>query len=115
MRRGKNLAPHREAAMPNRRTVAVLLVALSFGAAASAVDAQDFPARGRTISLIVPYAPGGVTDAGARLMASGLEKELSVSVQVINRVGGASQLGLTELTRAAPDGYTLSYAVLPTV
>lgn len=102
------------------RTRIVTLAALvCFALCAATTQAlsqgADFPARGKTISLIVPYAAGGVTDAGARLMAAGLEKELSVSVQVINRVGGASQLGLTELTRAAPDGYTLSYAVLPTV
>jgi tripartite-type tricarboxylate transporter receptor subunit TctC len=48
-------------------------------------------------------------------MAAGLEKELMTSVQVVNKPGAASQLGLTELARAAPDGYTLSYVVLPTV
>jgi tripartite-type tricarboxylate transporter receptor subunit TctC len=100
---------------PSRRWIATLLLASALGGIGQQTAAQDFPARGRTISLIVPYAPGGVTDAGARLMASGLERELNTSVQVINRVGGASQLGLTELSRAAPDGYTLSYAVLPTV
>ena len=100
---------------PGRRRIAVLLTALALCVVSWQIRAQDFPARGKTITLIVPYAPGGVTDAGARLMAQGLEKELNVSVQVINRVGGASQLGLTELARAAPDGYTLSYAVLPTV
>jgi tripartite-type tricarboxylate transporter receptor subunit TctC len=77
--------------------------------------AQGFPARGKPITIIVPYAAGGVTDTGARLMAAGLEKELMTSVQVVNKPGAASQLGLTELARAAPDGYTLSYVVLPTV
>lgn len=75
----------------------------------------DFPARGKPITIIVPYAAGGVTDTGARLMAAGLEKELMTSVQVVNKAGAASQLGLTELVRSAPDGYTLSYVVLPTV
>lgn len=74
-----------------------------------------FPTRGKPITIIVPYAAGGVTDTGARLMAAGLEKELSTSVQVVNKAGAASQLGLTDLVRAAPDGYTLSYVVLPTV
>src|SRR5690349_24290899 len=77
--------------------------------------AQAFPVKGRTITLIVPYAPGGVTDTGARLMAAGLEKELATSVVVLNKAGAASQIGLTELVRAKPDGYTLSYVVLPTV
>lgn len=77
--------------------------------------AAAFPQRGRPISLIVPYAPGGVTDTAARQMAHGLERELGTSVQVLNRAGAASQIGLTELVRSRPDGYTLSYAVLPTV
>jgi tripartite-type tricarboxylate transporter receptor subunit TctC len=83
--------------------------------AASSAFAQTFPAPGRTITIIVPYAPGGVTDTGARLMAAGLEKELGVPVVVMNKAGAASQIGLTELVRAKPDGYTLAYAVLPTV
>lgn len=81
----------------------------------AAAQAPAFPSRGKSISIIVPYAAGGVTDTGARLMAAGLEKELGVPVQVVNKAGAASQLGLTELSRSAPDGYTLSYAVLPTV
>ncbi|MBM3537584.1 MAG: tripartite tricarboxylate transporter substrate binding protein, partial [Alphaproteobacteria bacterium] len=83
--------------------------------AAVAAQAQSFPAPGKSITLIVPYAPGGVTDTGARLMAAGLEPELKTSVQVVNKAGAASQLALTELVRSTPDGYTLSYAVLPTV
>ena len=63
----------------------------------------------------MPYAPGGVTDTGARLMASALEPLLKAPVRVVNRVGAASQVGLTELVRSKPDGYTLSYVVLPTV
>src|ERR1700704_3650971 len=43
-----------------------------------------FPARGRPIAIIVPYAPGGVTDTGARLMAASLEKELATPVVVAN-------------------------------
>jgi tripartite-type tricarboxylate transporter receptor subunit TctC len=78
-------------------------------------QAQDFPVKGKPITIIVPYAPGGVTDTGARLMAAGLEKELGTPVQVVNKVGAASQVGLSELIRSTPDGHTLSYAVLPTV
>ena len=74
-----------------------------------------FPARGRPITMIVPYAAGGVTDTGARLMAAALEKELATPVVVANKPGAASQVGLMELLRSKPDGYTLSYVVLPTV
>ncbi len=77
--------------------------------------AADFPEHGRPITIIVPYAPGGATDTGARLMAAALEPLLHTSVEVVNRAGAASQVGLTQLVRSKPDGYTLSYVVVPTV
>jgi tripartite-type tricarboxylate transporter receptor subunit TctC len=97
-------------------TVAAL-AGLVLGMSGDDLQAQGtaFPTRGKPITIIVPYAAGGVTDTGARLMAAALEKELSTSVQVANKAGAASQLGLTDLVRSAPDGYTLSYVVLPTV
>jgi putative tricarboxylic transport membrane protein len=97
------------------RLALALALGLALAAVTSGTEAQDYPARGKPITLIVPYAAGGVTDVTARLMANGLEKELGASVQVANKPGAASQLALTELARATPDGYTLSYAVLPTV
>jgi len=96
------------------RVLRCAVVALLLAAASNAF-AQAFPVPGRPITLIVPYAPGGVTDTGARLMAAGLEKELATPVVVVNKAGAASQIGLTELVRSKPDGYTLSYVVLPTV
>jgi len=97
------------------------LVALAATALIGALGAEalaqegPFPAPGRPITIIVPYAPGGVTDTGARLLAVGLEKELATPVVVANKPGASSQVGLMELLRAKPDGYTLSYVVLPTV
>ena len=70
---------------------------------------------GKPITLIVPYAAGGTTDSGARLLAARLEEELSTRVQVVNRPGAASQVGLQSLLASPPNGYTLSYGVLPTV
>jgi tripartite-type tricarboxylate transporter receptor subunit TctC len=77
--------------------------------------ADGYPVPGKPIGIIVPYAPGGGVDTSARLMAAGLEPLLHTSVQAINRPGAASQVGMTELVRSRPDGYTLAYAVLPTV
>lgn len=101
--------------MTANRISRILPFALAAAFVAGAAHAQSFPAGGKPISIIVPYAPGGVTDTGARLMAAGLEQELKTTVNVVNKAGAASQVGLTELVRSAPDGYTLSYAVLPTV
>ncbi len=75
---------------------------------------DEFPS-GRPITIIVPYAAGGTTDATARTLAAGLEAELGTSIQIANRPGAASQVAMTQLIAARPDGFTLSYAVLPTV
>ena len=103
--------------VPQWRFYAV--VAVVFGWLATGLttqaQAQEFPIKGKPITVIVPHAAGGVTDTGARLMAAGLEKEFGVPVQVVNKVGAASQVGLSELVRSPPDGHSLSYAVLPTV
>lgn len=78
-------------------------------------SAQTFPTPGQPINIIVPYPPGGGTDTSARMMAAGLQDQLHTTVQVINRPGAASQVGMTELVRSKPDGMTLGYAVLPAV
>jgi len=93
----------------------------AFVAAAAALmptggaGAQTFPERGKTITLIVPYAPGGGVDFVARATASALERELSTPVQVVNRPGAGAQVALTGLVRSRPDGYTLAMIVMPTV
>jgi tripartite-type tricarboxylate transporter receptor subunit TctC len=73
----------------------------------------DFPVKGKTISLIVPYDAGGAGDIGARLLAPFLEKELGGTVEVVNKPGAGSQIGVTELSRAKPDGYTIGFTHLP--
>jgi tripartite-type tricarboxylate transporter receptor subunit TctC len=77
-------------------------------------QAQDYPAKGRVITTIVPSTAGGGTDTAARLAAPLLEKELGVPVEIVNKPGASMQIGLTEVTRAKPDGYTLVWSVLPT-
>lgn len=81
--------------------------------AAPAAKATDFPAKGKPISMIVPWAPGGSNDVMARLVAPLLEKELGTPVQIVNKAGAGSQLGLAELALAKPDGYSVGVIVLP--
>jgi tripartite-type tricarboxylate transporter receptor subunit TctC len=81
--------------------------------AASAAPKVVFPAQGKTISLIVPYDAGGAGDVGARLLAPYLEKELGGTVEVVNKPGAGSQIGVTEVARAKPDGYTIGFTHLP--
>lgn len=73
----------------------------------------DFPQKGKSITLIVPWAAGGASDAGARTLAAELEKSLEVPVQVVNRPGAGSQVGLTALATSKPDGYTIGNTNLP--
>jgi tripartite-type tricarboxylate transporter receptor subunit TctC len=70
--------------------------------------AQNYPTR--TISLIVPYPPGGGVDAMARVIAEKLSGALGQQVIVDNRAGGSGLVGTRAAARAAPDGYTLFLA-----
>lgn len=72
---------------------------------ASGLVAQGYPDR--PITMIVPWGAGGGTDATARIVAQLLEEELGEPINVVNRTGGGSVIGHTEIANATPDGYTL--------
>jgi tripartite-type tricarboxylate transporter receptor subunit TctC len=76
-----------------------------FLALASVAQAQDYPAR--TVTLVVPYPPGGGVDAMARVVAERLSAALGQQVVVDNRGGGGGLIGTRAVQKAAPDGYTL--------
>lgn len=74
----------------------------------------DFPAKGKSITMIVPWSPGGPADTGSRILAAALEKELGTPVEVLTKPGAGTQTGLTELARAKPDGYAVGQISSPT-
>jgi tripartite-type tricarboxylate transporter receptor subunit TctC len=76
-----------------------------FTALGALAHAQDYPAR--TVTLVVPYPPGGGVDAMARVVADRLSAALGHQVVVDNRGGGSGLVGTRAVQKAAPDGYTL--------
>jgi tripartite-type tricarboxylate transporter receptor subunit TctC len=90
------------------RRFGLVLLPLAFAlalVAGSAAPAAEYPDR--AITLIAPYAPGGVTDLGARALAEAMERHLKKSVVVVNRPGGSTTIGGNVVATAKPDGYTL--------
>lgn len=77
--------------------------------------AQEYPVKGKPITLIVGFAAGGSSDSGARILASGMEKVLGTKVDVVNKPGASGQIGYTAVAKGRPDGYTIGLASLPGV
>lgn len=67
----------------------------------------------RPITMIVALAAGGGTDISARTVAKYLETELGGHIVVINKTGASGAIGLAELAKSAPDGYTLGIINTP--
>jgi tripartite-type tricarboxylate transporter receptor subunit TctC len=74
----------------------------------------DFPSKGKPITVIVPVTAGGVADNSVRILGPLIEKDLGTAIQIVNKPGASSQIGMTELATAKPDGYTLGVILLPT-
>jgi tripartite-type tricarboxylate transporter receptor subunit TctC len=87
--------------MLTRRAAVATLVSLALTRA----EAQGFP--NHTITIIVPYPPGGPIDALARLIAQEGAGDLGQSIVVENRPGGSGIIGANAVARAEPDGHTL--------
>jgi tripartite-type tricarboxylate transporter receptor subunit TctC len=89
-----------------------LFLAVFFPAIANA-QATDWP--NKTVSVIVPFAPGGNTDVMARMASTRLAEELKQSFVVENRVGAAGAIAAAAVAQALPDGYTLLFGAAPQI
>ena len=79
--------------------------ALPFGS--SLALAQDSKWPSKVIRIVVPFPAGSITDAMGRMLADGLSKSLGQPVIVDNKGGANGSIGVAEVARSAPDGYTL--------
>jgi tripartite-type tricarboxylate transporter receptor subunit TctC len=85
-------------------------VKLEPGVNAGVAAAQAFP--NRPIRVVVPWAPGGINDTSARLLAQHMTASMGQPVVVDNRGGAASTIGTDIVAKSAPDGHTLLYTDL---
>jgi tripartite-type tricarboxylate transporter receptor subunit TctC len=89
------------------RRIRTVALAMAFvGLCSAPALAQTYPSR--TVSVIVPYPPGGSVDGVARILVQKLNETMGQHFIVENRAGGASgTVGANAVAKAAPDGYTL--------
>ena len=93
-------------------------IALTVFCSIAGAQAQTYPAR--SITLVVPFPPGGSTDALARLLQTNLQNKLGRIVIVENKAGAAGALGAAVVAKSPPDGSSFlvtfdSHAVIPTI
>lgn len=88
-----------------KKTFARMAICAVTALAATLSAAADYPAK--TIRIVVPFAPGGGSDAITRMLADKMATDLGVSVIVDNKPGASSIIGTDAVAKSAPDGYTL--------
>src|SRR3954467_144258 len=88
----------------------ILTVAMALAAGAMPLRAQDYPSR--SITVIVPFPPGGASDVVARIVTNQMSKILGQSIVVENVGGAGGTLGSARAAAAEPDGYTLLAAAM---
>ncbi len=95
--------------MTPRKTLKAL-GALLLSVCAGLAGAQDnYPSK--PITMVVPFPPGGVADVVGRPVADAMSRHLNQSVVVVNRAGAGGGIGMAQVAKAAPDGYTVLMAL----
>ncbi len=97
------------ASIPHLTRRLLLAATLACVAGTTLAQASDYPSR--PVTVVVPFAPGGSVDSAARLALQTLSERLKQPFVVENVAGASGTIGSQRVARAAPDGYTLLFAV----
>lgn len=89
------------------KLLSAALIATSICAIGGNALAQDYPRKGKSIDLIVPFAPGGASDILSRLVGQKLSEQWETPVIVQNKPGGDMVIALQTVARSEKNGYTL--------
>lgn len=95
-----------------RRTISTFIALATMVLAASSVCAQSYPSR--SVRVITLTAAGGALDIMARTLAQSLSESMGQQFYVENKLGAGGNLGVAELGRSAPDGYTIGMITVST-
>jgi tripartite-type tricarboxylate transporter receptor subunit TctC len=95
-----------------------LLLSLTLAALPLCSTAQSAPFPSKAITMVVPFPPGGLADIVARPVAEAMARDLGQPVVVENKPGAGGGIGMGQVAKAKPDGYTVvmalsSYSVIP--
>jgi tripartite-type tricarboxylate transporter receptor subunit TctC len=97
--------------LPRRNFLRLAAGAAALPAVSRFACAQTYPSQ--RITMVVPFAPGGITDIIARVVADGMRSRLGQPVIIENTGGADGSIGTGRVAHAAPDGYTLIGAGSP--
>ena len=91
-------------------------MAIPMALASLTATAQTYPAK--PITMVVPFPPGGVADTVGRPVAEAMSRHLKQSIVVENKGGAGGGIGMAQVAKSKPDGYTVlmslsSLVVLP--
>jgi tripartite-type tricarboxylate transporter receptor subunit TctC len=100
----------RAMAVTGRRALLAMSATAAVAVAPRRAGAQSFPSH--SLTWVVPFPPGNIADAAARVFAPRMGQALGQAVIVANRPGAAGTIGAEAVARAAPDGHTLLYGGL---
>ncbi|WP_027015441.1 Bug family tripartite tricarboxylate transporter substrate binding protein [Comamonas composti] len=89
------------------KSVFTALTAISMMFAGGLATAQDYPQKGKPLTMIVPFAPGGASDLLVRLIGQKLGEQWETPVVVQNKPGGDMVIAMQTVARAEKDGYTM--------